>query len=358
MVKRNHHFVPKFYLDAFHSEVRRIHLYNLKSASPIKNASLKDQCYRHKFYGSGDQMEDFLASLENQLAPVLKTVVSSGTLPPIGSQGHACLLLFAAMQMVRTPKQANRLNRITDTVIKQIYSNTANNFDVDIDSVRISLSDPVLLSLENLPTVYSFITDLNVHLIVASQPTFVTSDNPAFKYNQYCETVQHEGVTGADQKGLQMFMPLSPRHQLVLYDGSTYRATVGRSSRTSRAKQSDIAQFNQLQLISADENVYFADWGQSQEIDRLYQEAKTVRVDDAAVVVEYGQDDDPKVSLIHQFERIENMSLNLSFLGVKESASQIPVAERPNHYRHQLRTTMQSGTGEGVRTFSRFIGRR
>ena len=358
MVKRKHHFVPKFYLEAFRSEVRRIHLYNLKRLLPVQSASLRDQCYKHRFYGPDDEVENLLAGLEGSLAPVLKEIRSKGVLPPAESDKHLHLLTFGAMQVLRTPKHAERLNRMFDKALKQVYSGAANQLGMDLEATRIGFDDTVLITLRNLPQMQAAVSDLRAHLIVSSRNAFLTSDNPAFKYNQYCEEIQYTGVTGAIQKGLQIFIPLSPRLQLVLYDGSTYRAVAGRYSRSSGAKQSDIDQLNKMQLISADENVYFADWQQLHDITRLLPEIENLRIPDSTVVQEYGQDDDPNSSLIHQYDQTGNMSLDLSFLSLKGEVRRVPIDDRPHQYRNQPPTTMPTGNDKGVKTFSRFIGRR
>ena len=110
MVKRKHHFVPRFYLRAFQSEPERIHLYNLKRSLPVENAGLRGQCYRSKFYGSGDDTENHLAKLESCIAPILQSIISRSTLPPLGSEDCLTLLSFVAMQILRTPTSAERVN--------------------------------------------------------------------------------------------------------------------------------------------------------------------------------------------------------------------------------------------------------
>ena len=67
------------------------------------------------------------------------------------------------------------------------------------------------------------ISDLKVHLVWSPHQVFLTSDNPIFKYNQYCEGVRFSGVTGGGSRGLQIFVPLSPYLHLILYDDRTYR---------------------------------------------------------------------------------------------------------------------------------------
>ena len=357
LVKRKHHFVPKFYLEAFRSEKRRINLYNLGRSLSVRNASLRAQCYRHKFYGSDDATENALAVLEDWFSHVLRGIRSKGALPPVESDEHLCLLTFGAMQILRTPKNADRLNRMIDKVTKQAYSNAAAHNGLDTETTRIGFEDPVLIALSNLRDLQVAISDLNVHLVVSRNDSFLTSDNPAFKYNQYCEKIQYQGVTGAAQRGLQIFIPLSPRHHLVFYDGITYKAKAGQYTRCCAGRQSDIDQLNTMQLVSADENIYFSDWQERQEIARLLPTAEHLRMPDPTVVLEYGQDNDPNSSLLHTYERVENMSLNLSFLGFRGHALRVPLGDRPHQYRNDHRSATQTGTGEVV-TFSRFIGRR
>ena len=359
MAKRKHHFVPRFYLKAFESEPQRIHLYNLNSSLPVENAGLRGQCYRSRFYGPNDNLEDNLAKLESCIAPILRSTISKGTIPSFGSGGYLTLLAFVAMQSLRTPASAERVNQIIDKAIKQAHSNGISPSDADIESMRFGFDNPVLMSLRFLPDVLEAILDLRAHLIVSLSDTFITSDNPVFKYNQYCKDTRHEGITGARQRGLQIFVPLSPRHHLILYDGMTYSVKIAdRIFGGLRSRQSDIDSLNKMQLISANENVYFSNWQQLKDINRLLPFVKHLRIPDPTVVQEYGQDDDPNASLLHIYEQTADMTLNLTFLSVKRRAAQVPIADRPNYYRGGPPGARLSGPGGRSITFSRFLGRR
>src|ERR1700740_3176562 len=103
MPKRRQHYVPRCYLRAFQSSLQRIHLYHLMSSRAIKDVSLRNQCYRHRFYGPTDQVEDRLAQLEGVAAPVLNAICESGEPPDHKTEQHAILLAFVALQILRTP---------------------------------------------------------------------------------------------------------------------------------------------------------------------------------------------------------------------------------------------------------------
>ena len=214
-----------------------------------------------------------------------------------------------------------------------------------------------------VPEVVKRIQDLNSHLVVSSTKSFITSDAPVFKYNQYCEGIQNAGgILGVESKGFQIFVPVSPNLYLVLYDGTTYRirSSADRRSRTTKAKQSDIDQLNLLQLLSADRNVYFSEWEQLKAIQILLPEFNRMHKEDTTVVREFGQDDDPNSSLLVMFEQMTSVSLSLSFLNIRKNANRIPLMKRFQLLRnkrlqaeHKRMRQMQSGKAV---TFSKFLG--
>lgn len=338
--KRKQHFVPRFYLKAFQSNPRRIHLYNFKRSLPVENVSLKNQCYKRDYYGPDGETEEFLASLERELAPVLYSIISTKSLPSYRSREQDYLLFFVALQLLRTVKSAERIRQLLGKMMKQLVPRGTRIEGANLDNLRTAFEDldPVQESLRLLLAMKAAISDLKAHLVLSPQRSFITSDNPIFRYNQFCEGIQSMGVIGGKQRGLQLFAPLSPHLHLILYDGTTYRVRRGsdRRSRKSKATSSDIDNLNMLQLISANENFYFSCWEQHQDICRLAATVKRFRNRDSIVVQEFVQDDDPKVSLLHQYERIVDLSLSLTFLDLKRHARQLPLSERPQRIRNQV----------------------
>lgn len=125
MSKRKHHFVPLFYLRAFQSQRRRIHLYHLKSKRQFSDAALKDQCYRLRLHGSDDEIENRLAQLEGLVAPAVKRVIDKSELPSANNVDQTCLYAFVAIQLVRVPKHAEQFSLLIDKAMKQAYSGAA-----------------------------------------------------------------------------------------------------------------------------------------------------------------------------------------------------------------------------------------
>src|SRR5436853_90242 len=70
---KNQHFVPQFYFRLFTGGENRIHLLNKKDSRIIRNASIKGQCAKHRFYGS-DEIERWLCLLEGQQSVALREI--------------------------------------------------------------------------------------------------------------------------------------------------------------------------------------------------------------------------------------------------------------------------------------------
>ena len=199
MSKSRHHFVPRFYLRGFQSKPRRIHVYNLKRSTTFPHVSLRCQCYKHNLYGSTDDNEDRLQTLENLIAPHLQTVISGNVLPAVDSEGHSALLAFVAVQLLRTPSFASRINKLVDKMVKQGYSEDPSLEGEDLDNLRIGFQDPVLVALKLLPEMVDPLWRLKAHLVVSRNDVFVTSDQPVYRYNQYCERIRGTGIAGPNQ---------------------------------------------------------------------------------------------------------------------------------------------------------------
>ena len=325
MPKRKHHFVPKLYLKAFRSAPKRIHIYNLVHDKAIRDASLRDQCQSHRLYGDTDEVEDTLGTFESHTAPVLQKIVSNLYLPPFRTEEHLLLMFFIALQLTRTPLVAGRLGIFIDKMYKQVAKEFPGVASADLEAVRFGPDNPALISLSNAADIAYAISDLQLHLLCARRDlTFITSDNPAVKYNQYYEGFQGMGITGPLFRGIQIFLPLSPKRLLFLYDSSVYKVGSKGSNVISSVPDDDIANMNLLQATSAEQNLYFHDWSIEPEVRKRAQESLKHRQDDPTVVEEYEEvGNEETSSLIHAFERTPDLDMRLSFVRLRQRAQKI-----------------------------------
>ena len=333
----------------------------------IKNVSLRKQCHKTYFYGRDNRHEDTLADWESNMARVMSSIDQTTNLPHHDEASRILLFLFVALQSMRTVKAAEQVDNMVATIRDRVYSDDPRDRQ-DFDRSYVGKT---LRGFENTPeNLLSFVPellesflDLNAHLVVSRRSVFITSDNPVFKYNQYCESLLDVGTTGAVMRGFQAFLPISPTAHLVLYDASTYRVRPrDKISGSTTAKPSDIDTLNMLQLISSGMNVYFSDWTQASYISRLHRRAKSLLESSAVVASEFGRVDSERESIIHIYEQTPDLSLDLSFLHLRRRSLKVPPRDRhrlvrPAHAGKARRRREPFGHRSETVTFSRFLGR-
>jgi hypothetical protein len=99
MAKNRHHYVPQFYLRNFSSSACGhdiINLYHIKYSLAKKDVAIKSQCYRWKFYGNTDELENKLAAHENSVAPLLRMIIRQSCLPQPASHDMKSLYNFGS----------------------------------------------------------------------------------------------------------------------------------------------------------------------------------------------------------------------------------------------------------------------
>ena len=267
------------------------------------------------------------------MAQTLSSLRAQRVLPDSNSVSHQILCLFIALQSARTLRSVD-LSRIQSTKMTHLVQEAGQRVgqpitETDVEKVVGGDDDLVYDVLANTLTMSELILDLKAHLVIAEEDAFLTSDNPVFKYNKYCEGFPGGGPTGAIKKGLQLFIPISPSLYLILYDGSIYKSDSRDSiSRMTRARTQDIDALNSIQIASAQNNIYFSDWSRRDYIRDLTSRFSEIRIPDPTVVEEFVSEDTPFESMIHTYEKMPNLSLSLSFLRIKKRALRFPLSDR------------------------------
>lgn len=334
-VKREHHFVPRFYLRRFASDRRRrlIHLHNIPRALTKRDIGLRKQCRRTGFYGATDKIEDALAKAEADMAPVLNSIVKSHRLPRPGSAEHVGLLLFVAFQMQRTTAAASSCDDLTDKAMKQIWSRYAMARGINLDQFRIGHERPVLVALSAVAEIAIMLDDLGMLLLLREKgaPAFVTSDNPVFRHNEWVPG--RDGI-GIGVHGVQLFIPLSPDMLLMLYDKPVYKMKGDRRGGPLTIGTDDLESLNYAQAINADQNLYFSEWDAADGIRQAATRAASLRNRETTFVDEFPEvGNEERSSLLVSTLLGQISTLGLSFVGIKRRMRRIPRHERSRSFR-------------------------
>jgi hypothetical protein len=255
--KRQQHYVPKFYLRNFSikGEGKSVVLFQPQKGRFVQSAPLKSQCCRPFFYGRDGQMEDALSGMEGVAATLLRAICEQRELPRHQSQEWLILLHFVLLMSSRNPVPAAQ-HVMSNAQIYQVLNDLSHG--AIAPDPTITPEEALRMALNHVERDVLFCKDLWMKLLVNdTEIPFITSDYPIVRYNQYLEGRKWPSAhTGLGIVGLQIFWPLTPRLQLVIYDGLTYKVGSRREVAVALPHSDDINQLNLLQVLNCDRIVY------------------------------------------------------------------------------------------------------
>ncbi len=259
---KRQHYVPKLILRRFSKDGVRIGVVVLGSGQRIEEATLSAQCYGNYFYGTDLTMEKAFASSEAEFASIIGDL-SNSRLESLNADQLEKAQDFLYWQRQRTPGFAEGLSDQFEALHRGIMVNAPGGPMPGWDLVRVRLNRPQDSALWIAATMSQSVRDLRVKFLTASgRRGFIVSDDPVVCCNQYVEhhpeLRRFPGATGLLVKGLQMFLPLSPRVCLALYDPTTYQYGDARHL-TLEIGSKDVRTLNLLQCLHANECIYYDD---------------------------------------------------------------------------------------------------
>jgi hypothetical protein len=225
--QKNQHFVPQFYLRNFSGSRKTIGCLHLSSGKIIHAAPIRSQCSHDYFYGTDGKAEKTLALLEGSFSEIFKRIITTGMLPLFDSNDMQTILLFISIQRARTEEAASILMSSMNMVTKEIFMEIAKKNGFPEDQLpTLTTENPVGHTLRMAVDSYPLLQDLGIKLVHnGTNIPFITSDHPVIFYNRFFENNENNessGSTGIFSAGLQIFLPISPKYLIVLFDTSLY----------------------------------------------------------------------------------------------------------------------------------------
>ncbi|MDG2990486.1 DUF4238 domain-containing protein [Candidatus Synechococcus calcipolaris G9] len=269
-ITKNQHYVPQCLLKFFSWEdkkERKTNVFDIPRYSFRYSQSIKKICSQNYFYDTDNMVENILSQkIEAPTAPLISSIVHHDTTVLDSSENWIRLLIFVSTLLSRTPKVMDRMDSIIQTNIQSISRELLRLNGMDsrnADGVKLKIDDEApLISLLTLQGYFASIllTDLKFHLAINKTALdFFISDHPVFMYNWLYRDLDHPGITGFGTKGLQLFLPLSPRLMLCLYDPEIYRYGSKYSLLTDVHDVKDVGILNSFQAINSKSFVVFLD---------------------------------------------------------------------------------------------------
>ena len=283
------------------------------------------------------------------MAVLIAKIIDTETLPKRNSEEHSKVLTFALLSQQRNPVHADTFNQSTDKLMKLVYGKSEEFKDI-IDNFEFGFENASLLGLAHLAQLILIGSDLSFKLLInETDAPFTTSDNPVVKYNMVLEQKgAHGGITGIGCIGLQIFLPLSPNHLILLYDEDCYAVgTPGKDSFIVRDKKV-VDDINLLHFLNCEESIYFNDEVDESYVRLLHSRSASFERANQVLVTEHGLLDKqgrvrPNESIIHTRTTDCKTKLSIPFIKLSGRARKYEVGTKGGHIRPIPMKMMDAG---------------
>ena len=313
------HFIPKFYLRLFSTNRNSIGTYIFNVDRYVKNASLDSIGGVDYLYGEDGQIEDWFSEFEGLWNNTIKKIVDNNLLQ-IDNDDYEALLFFIFLSDARSKTTAD----INNKFINELAIITNN---IDPKNKNIMLSEkiveykipnyyPIASAEDIVPTMY----DLKLVLLINNTSNqFITSDCFVCKYNQFLIDKKHILGYGYGQIGFQCFVPISPKHCLLLYDPSIYELKTKDNIFVINDNK-EIYKLNKMFYYNSNKYLFFNNEYNKNRLDVLLNNKNRLKEDDCTIL--RSADDQ---YLIRMSNRCILKNFNIEFIKTKKEANKMRI---------------------------------
>lgn len=285
MSTKKQHYVPQFLLNHFAcdgSHGNRINIFDMDRSDVRYNQPVRGVFSQNYFYDKDNQVENFLATrIEGPASNVVNKIVSGDF--NIISEDLLTLHRFILSLFFRTPEASKRVSGFVNSQLESIVREclSLNGLEPEEASAggfkfnQDNLASEITL---NAVLIAGILGDLEYHIIKnETSSDFYISDHPVFIYNWLYRELEDPSVISIAARGLQIFIPLSPKITLCLYDPKVYKYGQ-RTSVTCISNESDIEILNSFQVINSASIIGFYSRESEAPIRQLYERYKDIKL--------------------------------------------------------------------------------
>lgn len=307
-ITKKQHFVPKCFLKHFtQNDEETINIFDINICQ-LRTKKISEEFYQNYFYDRDNEVEDILQSIESNASPLIDKIIkenkslleyidldisnqntkkysqtNNSIEPKIKNKIN--LLKFINLLLSRTPvaqeKSIAHIQAWFQSVSKEsLRLNHFNPDEAKKTSLEIKKDSGIIssLALGSIPASV-LLFDMSFHLVKNRTSTdFFIADHPAFSYNWFYRNLKHPEVTGIHSRGFQLFLPLSPKLLLCLYDSKVYKYGSRNEFVTNLNNPTDIEILNSFQIFSAKSIIGFSSKDSDSYIKLMFEKYKNIKI--------------------------------------------------------------------------------
>ncbi|MGB3311631.1 MAG: DUF4238 domain-containing protein [Nodosilinea sp.] len=336
-ITRKQHYVPQFLLKNFSLKVKKhwkINVFDTIRKDLRLNQSVDGNFYQNNFYDKDNSVESLLSEkIENPASLVIQKIISSQDLKILRNnvESQSVLLKFISTLLHRTPQARDKalsfIYSFFDSFTGELLE--LNDFDrekTSIPKIRYENKDGFasFLALQGVVDA-CILVDLDFHLVKNNTSLdFWISDHPAFSYNWFYKELEHPGVTGLPARGFQIFLPISTKLMICLYDPGIYKYGSKKSQLSDINDESDVIILNSLQALNSESIMGFQRSEECKLVQRLCEKYGNLKVQEyESQIILREELSDEKIKSTHvTFGKQFKLSKMPSFVIIKKKVRQ------------------------------------
>jgi hypothetical protein len=287
MNTKKQHYVSQLLLNSWdcgEGKNKKINIFDIKKSEVRPNQSIKKVFSENYFYDRDNLVENFLANLiEGPASSVIDKIISESR-NIISEKELLTLYRFILTLSFRTPGAINKVSEFINSHLESIVREclSLNGFDPEeASNGKFEFNQSHLVSTITLmgAQLAPLLKDLKYHIIKnETSSDFYISDHPVFIYNWLYRELNHPAVTSLAARGLQIFLPLSPKITLCLYDPKVYYYGKQGDLETCISNNNDIEILNSFQVINSDSTIGFNSREDEAHLRQLYEKYKNIKL--------------------------------------------------------------------------------
>jgi len=270
-ITKKQHYVPRCLLRHFASN-DKVSVFDSEREAVRHNRHIKEEFAENYLYDTDNAVENLLAKIEDNVAPLIARY-AEGSIDN-SSKMSPELARFVAVQLARTPGARSEMLDLVDKFTSRLIQQIGELNDLQTENIKLELKNPNVILvrhvLDAIVFLWHLVADLRPHLLVnKTSVPFVLSDHPIVHYNWYLKDSADPEKTGIPAAGIQIFLPISNKVTLCLYDSKVYKIGERDQPSTELGNDLDIELLNSLQAMNRERLVVFGDISSETYVRRL-----------------------------------------------------------------------------------------
>jgi hypothetical protein len=274
---KRQHYVPRCHFRPFspNDEGRMISMFNIAREKLIDKTSISGQCFRNYFYGDDLIIEKSFQQLEGWYADFIRDIKRGKS--QFQPKEANSIRVFMALQFSRTESAITRMAQAFDGMTHQIFDGKPEEYRRHMPEPRSDFS-LMMSSLRIGIQIATIWNDLKFCIVTnCTRNEFITSDDPVVMTNKFYFQKIRESNFGFSSAGAMIFMPLTPKHTALFYDGNVYNLSGKIDHVIHIHRKQDVLFFNECQYMKAKDNLYFSTTADAESILTEFQAVKSCR---------------------------------------------------------------------------------